>query len=835
MRYRIITVAMLLVLLLASISVLAPAIRQLLVVINEICWSGTSSDHTQEWIELFNTTDADIDITGWVLASSDGAPFIRLQGILTHHTADDPTSGYYLLERSSDDTISTIPADQIYQGALTNLGEVLTLTDADGRIIDTANIVFSEDTGRSWPAGSDSRGNSPFASMERLEFLSGDSPDNWASCITSLYEENGQILCGTPKGENSVYNVLPTAQVSITPLIPHPGQAAEFSAANSDDANDVIESITWQFGDGHEAAGPVVFHVYAEPGQYMATLIVTDSKGGKTQLTQHVDVAFTTPPVPDFSLMLKPNQDIARATEYLVFQDESSDADSAIVAWEWDFGDGNHSIDPLATHSYASYGTYIVGLQVTDAQGETAIQTQSISIASQLPVPVLTFSPEFPDEGEPVLFDVSESFDPDGEIVSVQWDFDGDGTFEASGPEQTASYTYMSEGQFAPRVIVTDDQSDTSSRAAIIEVNATPVAQFQVSSFDSNELDPVAFTDLSQDTDGAIVSWQWDFGDTTISDEASPCHTYQQSGLYTVTLTVTDNAGATATADATLTIVNLPPVAALTVAESTLPTGSRFAFDASESFDPSPQGGLTRYEWKLGQDTGFAVETSVPHLSHAFTEDGLVMIRVRVTDSEGETIMSAPLAVTVTNRVPTVSRVTWTPTDPSDTDEVVFAVQATDVDGQIIRWSWRLGSTVLSSSEQLTHAFDDDGAYSLTIQVHDNDGACSSPYTFTVPVVNTAPVALFSYGQGPSDCKGNSVRFDASASVDPSRTGSIVHVAWDFGDGTNCPGTAAGCSETERWTPEHCYSEPGTYIVTLVVIDEQGALSSIQKTILIGE
>jgi PKD repeat protein len=190
--------------------------------------------------------------------------------------------------------------------------------------------------------------------------------------------------------------------------------------------------------------------------------------------------------------------------------------------------------------------------------------------------------------------------------------------------------------------------------------------------------------------------------------------------------------------------------------------------------------------------------------------------------------------VTVTNRSPTVSRVTWTPSSPTDTDEVTFSAQASDADGQISSWSWVMDSIVLASSQQLTHTFDDNGSFQVTVQVRDDDGASASPYTFTIPILNAPPVAAFTSVQG-SACGISSVRFDASGSVDPSPTGRIVHVAWDFGDGTNCPGSAAGCSDTNRWTPEHCYSAPGTYIVTLVVIDEHGAISRTQKTILIGQ
>lgn len=824
----------LMLLLVMSISTLAPVSRQLSVVINEICWAGSSSNATHEWIELFNTTDATIDLDGWEIASSDGAPSIRLTGTLSPHTSDDSTSGYYLLERGSDESVSSIAADQIYQGALTNQGEILKLTDAAGRIIDTANAVFSEEAGRAWPAGSDSHGNPPYASMERLDFKSADAPDNWASCISSLYEDDGQTLCATPKGENSVYNIPPSGELSLTPLIPSPGQSTSFSAEGSDDANDSIAYIVWQFGDGYEATGPIVSHVYPDAGQYMVNLLLIDSKGGETTITQLVDVAFTTPPMADFSIVLKPGQDIARTSELLLFQDESSDTESEIVSWAWDFGDGNSAVEQQAIHAYENYGDYVVGLQVTNDQGAIGLQTQSISIASQRPVAVLTYSPNFPSEGEEVLFDASDSFDPDGDIVTYQWDFDGNGDFDLQGDAQTASYVYASAGQFVPRITVVDDQSDSTSRAASVEINAVPVAQFQVSRFDPSELEVVRLTDLSNDSDGEIVSWLWDFGDGTLSTAISPNHVYQQSGEHAVTLTVTDDIGTTATAEMTLTVRNLPPIATLAVAASSLPTGSRFAFDASGSQDLSPKGGLTRYEWELGEQPGFALETSVPNLSHAFTEDGRYLVRVRVTDSDGAIAMSQPIQITVTNRLPTISRVTWTPTEPTDADEVVFSAQTSDPDGQITSWSWALDSMALASTQQLTHTFGDDGTYPLTLQVRDDDGGQSSPYTSTVKVLNAPPIASFSYSNGAA-CNGYSIRFDASSSFDPSPTGKIVHLAWDFGDGTNCPGSASGCAETDRWAPEHCYSEPGTYNVTLVVIDEHGAISSTQKNILIGE
>jgi len=834
MRPRMTILMALASLFLVTISTLATDDPAKAVVINEICWAGAAWDHTAEWIELFNTTDLPIDLEGWQLISSDGAPHIRLHGVIQPRTDDVAASGYFLLERGSDESVPGIAADLVYQGALTNSGEILALIDSDGRIMDSVNASLPAHVPLAWPAGSENHGVLPFASMERVRFQLADEPSNWASCVADVPEDSIRSILGTPKAENSVYNDLPIVQLTVTPVVPNPGSPAEFSAEGSTDPNDPIVSYRWDLGDGTEATGPVVVHTYPDPGEYTITLVVTDSKGGQIRLTHDVHVALTTPSIVDFSLTRKLGSEVIRAGDLLTFQDESSDVDSDIISWKWQFGDGNEATGQRVTHSYQDYGEYVVALCVSDTQGEVGIQTRSLSIASHLPVVVFTLSPERPNQFEAVCFDASESFDPDGEIVSYEWDFDGDGRIDTETSEPVVAHEFGSGGCFTLRIYAVDDQSQRVMRERTIDVNAVPVAQFQISSFEPCELELVTLTDLSHDSDGTIVQWSWDFGDGTFSDEALPEHIYQRNGAMEIVLTVTDELGATGTAIASINVGNLPPVASLTVAEATRPTAETFSFDASGSFDPSPQGSLVRFEWSLDGGDEFELETSVPTLAHAFAEDGHYTVRVRVTDSDGVVVTSEPFSITVTNRSPSVSRVAWSPNDPSDVDDVVFTVDASDPDGEITGWTWTLASGAMGSSQEFVHAFKNDGSYLLSIQVRDNDGATSTPYSVTVPIRNAPPVAKFTTLQA-STCGVGSVQFDASESYDPSPTGLIVHVAWDFGDGTSCPGNSAGCSDWKRTTPEHCYSEPGTYVVTLVVIDEQGAMSSTQRSILINE
>ncbi|MDP1546018.1 MAG: lamin tail domain-containing protein [Anaerolineales bacterium] len=197
----------------ASVSTVA-VVRS--VIINEVAWGGTGSASNlidDEWIELYNTTGSAINLTGWTLKASDGAPSILLNAGCA--AISIPAGGYYLLERDDDTTVFDIAADCIYSGSLSNSGETLTLYDPSNTVIDTAN-----GNGGSWPAGS----SSTYGTMERNS-SSADSDSNWHTNTGAKRNgknaNNGDIL-GTPKASNSVS---PTATPTATP-IPTPTQSS---------------------------------------------------------------------------------------------------------------------------------------------------------------------------------------------------------------------------------------------------------------------------------------------------------------------------------------------------------------------------------------------------------------------------------------------------------------------------------------------------------------------------------------------------------------------------------------------------------------------------------
>ena len=127
-------------------------------IINEIAWMGTEISYSDEWIELYNNTNQDIDLTDWTLKAADGSPEIILEGIIA-------ANGYFLMERTNDDSVPNILADQIYSGSLGNTGENLKLYDSENNLID------SVDSSENWFAGD----NETKQTMERKDTLESGS------------------------------------------------------------------------------------------------------------------------------------------------------------------------------------------------------------------------------------------------------------------------------------------------------------------------------------------------------------------------------------------------------------------------------------------------------------------------------------------------------------------------------------------------------------------------------------------------------------------------------------------------------------------------------------
>ncbi len=387
----------------------------------------------------------------------------------------------------------------------------------------------------------------------------------------------------------------------------------------------------WSFGDGGFSSEPNPTHIFEGAGAYTVILMVTeedeDSDGEtKTVLVNDGSVVLVdTGPTANF--VASPTSGPASLT--VVFTDQST-SDDGIVMWSWDFGNGQISgmKNPIVVYDEA--GVYTVTLTVAELDGDSNAKTRTgyINVSGNTgPTAAFTAAPT--SGYAPLTVDFTDQSTTNDTIVSWLWDF-GD---ETTSDEPNPTHVYATEGTYTVSLTVTEDDSDedTETKTNYITVlpEGVPFADFSGAPTSGSEPLTVVFTDMSASSQG-IVSWLWDFGDETTSEEPNPTHVYTAEGTYTVSLTVTeaDTDSDTETKTDYITVEDTAPTAAFTGVPTTGYTPLTVVFtDQSTSDD-----GIVEWLWHFGDET----TSDEPNPTHVYTAAGVYTVSLTVTEADSD-------------------------------------------------------------------------------------------------------------------------------------------------------------------------------------------------------
>jgi len=562
-----------------------------------------------------------------------------------------------------------------------------------------------------------------------------------------------------------------------------------------------IVSWHWDFGDGEQSDLQDVTHRYGDNGFYNITLEIVDNDGNNGTAEAEIYVA-NVPPDVNFTWIPPDPTDM----DTINFVDTSVDSDGSVVNWTWDFGDGHMGYGKNVTHTYSGNGTYVVTLTVTDDDGDTSTLQKDVNVWNVPPYADFTYLPISPSTADTIQFN-DTSVDSDGSVVNWTWDF-GDGHM---GYGKNAMHSYADNGTYAVTLTVRDNDNDTSSITKYLNVsNVAPSADFSFTPSFPKDVDAIHFTDESYDSDGSVVSWFWDFGDGHNSTLQNPVHTYSDDGIYTVSLTIKDDDGASNSISKGIEVRNAPPTADFYYVPPSPDDRDNVSFyDSSGDAD----GSVVSWFWDFGD--GNTSKEANP--SHSYKNNGVYTVRLTVTDDDGAN--DSVLHSIIIANIPPVADFSYAPDNVTDIDDVVFTDNSSDVDGSVVNWTWDFGDGNISYERNVTHKYGDDGIYNVILTVTDDDGASSSS-TKKIVVLNVKPVAAFTY----TPEKPQEGKYISFQNLSSDADGVVVNATWDFGD---------GFIEKDGSVLNHKYAKKGTYQVTLTVTDDDGASSSITKTIVV--
>jgi len=268
-------------------------------------------------------------------------------------------------------------------------------------------------------------------------------------------------------------NKRPVASFTAIPKIVSINEKVYFDASESVDSDGSIATYLWDFGDNTTATGVTTEHAYSGKGTYIVILTVTDNNGVMDIDSHAISVTIqATPNQNPVASFIKSTQTAHRGETIQFDATESSDTDSLIASYTWNFGDGTTATGAKVDHTYSTVGIYTITLTVTDSEGLTSQTTSAITITNAIPTAAFTKSAETVKVDELIYFDASESVDSDGSIATYLWDF-GDGN---TSTEITTNHVYAEEGTYKVTLTVTDNDNELSSTFANISVQKEPVS-----------------------------------------------------------------------------------------------------------------------------------------------------------------------------------------------------------------------------------------------------------------------------------------------------------------------------------------------------------------------
>jgi PKD repeat protein len=526
-----------------------------------------------------------------------------------------------------------------------------------------------------------------------------------------------------------IYNLVPTQGTWVNLSQPF------ISAQYDDTGSGINSSAVYIFLDGidHTANATITNNsislippVSIAEGIHTVFLIVTDNFQNTENVTWTFYVDSKDP------VAVAGDDQVLIEDEIVYFNGSLSTDENELFNYTWDFGDGNFGYGPNPEHSYPSAATYIVILTVRDIANNSLSDSLNVFVDNVAP-----FANAGTDqsvlEGDSVFFDASSSTDTPSDIPKLiyYWYFE-DGTV-LSGI--SVNHVFLDDGIYTVTLVVEDDNGFTDSTTLNVTVfNVAPVADIG-GPYSGDEGSEIQFSGSASDSGDDSFTFEWDFDNGGLYDDAvgeDPTWTWYDEGNYLVKLKVTDDDGDSAYDSILVAVNNVAPIADIGGPYMGL-EGTSVSLIGSGS-DPGTD--TLSYAWDLDFDGQYDDYTdSDPQWTWA--DDGIYIVGLMVSDGDGGEGFDTT-SVSIENLPPIVDA-HGPYSDYYEGEEISFFSDVNDLGSEdIFTYLWDFGDGKVSTLSNPTHVYDDNGEYTVTLTVSDDDGGIGTNITLAT-IINQNP------------------------------------------------------------------------------------------------
>lgn len=549
-------------------------------------------------------------------------------------------------------------------------------------------------------------------------------------------------------------------------------------------------TYSWKFGDGNTASGSPASNTYNfPPNSYSPKLIVTDGNGCKDSLTRVNYINYHTP-VANFTMPAS----VCEGSE-ITFTNTSTPAGGSS---SWSFGSTANS----PTKTFYTSGTMTITLTYV-YKGCTSVVSKPLIVN---PKPIADFTIN-PDTLCPAPVNVQ--FIPNASYSSYYWDF-GTSPAATSG-SASPTFTYNKNGLYTPTLVVTTAGGckDTITKPQFVKIyniilTALPPqaegCKPLTINFNASVITNIPDS-LPHPYPYPIQTYDWDWGDgTSHGSSYNPAHTYNDTGTFTVTLTITTKQGCTKTAKSTVK-VGLKPHADF----SANPT--HMCIKGITQFTDLTTGPVNNWFWAFG-DGSTAMATQNPIYRYDIKPGIFTVTLVSIHNGCSDTMIK-PYYIIVDSPKAIIEA------KPScDTPTKLYFKNKSLGASSFV---WMFGDPLNTTSTLLNPVFQypSIGNYTVRLATYNSTSGCRDTASYPVIIANKYATIT---ANDTTVCKNDSVMFTAALF-----NGNAKDYSWYIDN------VFVGTKSFDP-TFQHYFFTTGYHTVKVVITDDIGCNTSLTKT-----